>query len=96
MVGHMIITPLSNFHLVLRDDTPEKTEGGIILTPTATQEKPNQGVVVRSASDLEPFELEGKRVIFSKKALREGVIEKDGKEYVLVNHTHLLAIIEEG
>jgi chaperonin GroES len=75
----------------------ETTAGGIVL-PEQVKEKPNQGKIVavgkgryHNNTFIPPEVKEGDMVIYSKFAGTE--IKKDGKEYLILNESDILAVI---
>jgi chaperonin GroES len=96
----MKIKPLHDRILVERLSEEEKTKGGIIIPDTA-KEKPIQGKVVavgngKKTEDgkLIPLDVkEGDIVLFSKYAGNE--IKVDGKEYLIMQESEILGIIEK-
>ncbi len=79
--------------LVQPDGTEdEKTPGGIIIPDTA-KEKPQKGTVVAIGTDEELKDLikEGDKIVFGKYTGDE--IEFDGKKYLVVQRSDILAII---
>lgn len=82
----------------LRDD--EKTKAGIILPETASKERPEKGEVVavgpgRRMENGEIFPTSvkvGDKVIFKKYSPDE--IKIDGKEFLLVSESDILAILK--
>ncbi|MCX7945069.1 MAG: co-chaperone GroES [Deltaproteobacteria bacterium] len=96
----MKIRPLHDRVLVKRLSEEEKTKGGIIIPDTA-KEKPIQGKVVavgngKKTDDgkLIPVDVkEGDTVLFSKYAGNE--IKIDGEEYLILQESEILGIIEK-
>ncbi len=94
------LKPLNDRIIVAKAEAEEKTEGGIYL-PSASQEKPLEGVVIavgpgamsekgeRQAMQLK----EGDRVLYSKYSGTE--IKTGGKELLILAEKDVLAIIEE-
>jgi len=70
----------------------EKTPGGIIIPDTA-REKPQKGTVVAIGTDEELKDLikKGDKIVFGKYTGDE--IEFDGKKYLVVQRSDILAII---
>ena len=91
----VLVEPLSE------EETHGKTKGGIIIPETVNKERPEEGRVVAvgegKVSDegvLVPLKVKkGDRIIFSKYGPDE--IKIDGKEYLIVSESNILAIIEE-
>lgn len=95
----MMVKPLQDRILVLRQEGEQKTAGGIIIPDTA-KEKPLEGKVVavgpgkidkdgkRISVELKP----GDRILFSRYAGTE--IKIDGVEHLMMREDDILAIIE--
>lgn len=96
----MGVKPLQDKVLVKRIDTPETTEGGIII-PDTSGDKPLEGVVtavgpgkVNPNGSVTPLEVKkGDSVLFAMYAGSE--ITLDGKDHIILNESDILAIIEE-
>ena len=71
----------------------ERTRGGIILPDTA-QEKSQEGEVVAVGDDENIKVKPGDRVLYAKYSGTE--VKIDGVEYIIVNRSDLLAVIEGG
>jgi chaperonin GroES len=86
--------PLAGKVLVEPQAAETKTASGIIIPDTA-QEKPSQGTIVAvgSSKDGEKMEVEvGNVVLYSKYGGTE--INLDGKDYLIMNQTDILLIVE--
>jgi len=96
----MPIKPLDDRIVIERTEAEEKTPGGIVLPDTA-KEKPQKGRVVAvgegrllESGKRAPISVKkGDSVLFGKYGGTE--ITVDGKEYLIVKETDLLAKIEE-
>jgi len=96
----MKIRPLSDKVLVERVEAEAKTAGGIVLPDTA-KEKPQKGriVAVGEGKLLEdgtrkPVQVKkGDLVLFTSYAGTE--IKVDGKEYLIMDETDIMAVIEK-
>lgn len=96
----MGVKPLQDKVLVKRIETPETTEGGIII-PDASGDKPLEGVVaavgpgkVNPNGSVTPLEVKkGDSVLFAMYAGSE--ITLDGKEHIILTESDILAIIQE-
>ncbi len=96
----MKIRPLSDKVLVERVEAEAKTAGGIVLPDTA-KEKPQKGKIVavgegklledgtRKAVQVKKGDL----VLFTSYAGTE--IKVDGKEYLIMDETDIMAVIEK-
>ena len=95
----MTIKPLSNRVVLKNLEAEETIKGGIILTASA-QEKPQVAEViavgngeVNQEGKLIPMTVKvGDKVIISKYSGTE--VKLDGKEYVIVKETDILAIVD--
>ncbi len=93
------IKPLADRVLIEAADEKEEKVGSIYIPDTA-KEKPNEGVVVEVGSgkitdDGKLIELQvckGQKVLYGKYSGTE--IKSDGKEYLIVRESDILAIIE--
>ncbi|HOK21680.1 MAG TPA: co-chaperone GroES [Bacteroidales bacterium] len=89
----MKIKPLADRVVIEPAPAEEKTAGGIIIPDTA-KEKPLKGTVVAVGNGKkdEPMTVKvGDQVLYSKYAGTEITI--DGKEYLIVRESDILAII---
>ena len=96
----MKIRPLADKVLVQRLGAENKTAGGIVLPDTA-KEKPQRGKVI-SAGDGKVLDdgtvqkmqvKKGDTVLFTSYAGTE--IKMDGKEYLIMSESDILAVIEK-
>ncbi len=93
------IRPLGDKVLIKRMEAEERTAGGIVLPDTA-KEKPKRGIVqaVGDGKLLDSGErsklqvAKGNQVIFSSYAGTE--IKVDGDEYLLIDESEILAIVD--
>lgn len=94
MGDRVVIEPLSE------EQKAGKTKSGIIIPDTVDKERPEQGIVVavgegKINEDGERIPLsvkKGQKVLFSKYGPDE--IKIDGKEYLIVSESNILAIYE--
>ena len=94
----MGVRPLHDKVLVKRIETPETTEGGIII-PDTSSDKPLEGVVeavgpgrVNPDGSVTPLEVKkGDSVLFAMYAGSEITLE--GKEHIILNENDILAVI---
>jgi chaperonin GroES len=87
------IKPLGDRVVVEPAPAEEKTESGIIIPDTA-KEKPQQGTVVAVPDNDKDNNIKvktGDRVLYGKYAGTE--ITLDGKDYLILNQSDILAII---
>ena len=97
--GKLKIRPLGEKVMIKRLEAEEKTRGGIVL-PDAAKEKPQKGTVmaVGDGKQLDDgsraaFQVKvGDRVLFGSYAGTE--IKVEGQEYVLMDESDILAILE--
>lgn len=94
----MNIRPLGNRIVIEKVEAEEKTASGIVL-PQSAQEQP-QFAVVRAVGDefennekLKGMIKIGDKVLYGKFAGTE--VKVDGKEYIIVRYTDVLAVVEE-
>jgi len=96
----MKLKPL-NSHVVIKASSREDiTKSGIVLPDVAGKEKPGQGEVVavgpgklnEAGQTVDMTVKIGDKVVFKKYSPDE--IKIDGEEYLLVNESDILAIIE--
>jgi len=93
------IRPLGEKVLISRLEAEEKTKGGIVLPDTA-KEKPQKGTILavgdgkllKDGKRAKPQVAKGDKVIFASYAGTE--IKVDGKEYVLMDESEILAILD--
>ena len=93
-----MIKPLGDRVVVEPTEQQEKTESGIILPDTA-QEKPQQGLVVAagpgkisdSGNLVDMTVKKGDKVLYGKYSGSE--VTFDGKEYVIMRESDILAIL---
>ena len=96
----MKIRPLGDKVLVKRVEAEAKTAGGIVLPDTA-QEKPQRGRVVNvgegkmleNGTRKEVQVKKGDLVLFTSYAGTE--IKIDGKEYLIMDESDIMAVIEK-
>lgn len=95
----MNFRPLHDRVLVQRIEQDEKSKGGIIIPETA-KEKPQEGRVVATGSgsrddngNVVPLDVsDGDHILFNKWSGNE--ITVDGEEYLVMNESDILGIIE--
>ena len=96
----MKIKPLSDKVLVQRLEAENKTVGGIVLPDTA-KEKPQRGKIIATGKGkvLDDGKLrkmsvkKGDTVLFTSYAGTE--IKMDGKDYLIMDESDIMAIIEK-
>ncbi len=92
------LKPLRDKVVVERSEAEEKTAGGIVLPDTA-KDKPKQGTVVAAGpgrvldnGEVKALEVKkGDKVLFGGFAGSE--VKIDGKEYLILNESEILAIV---
>jgi len=95
----MKIRPLGDKVIVQRLEAEAKTAGGIVL-PDSAKEKPKRGKVISvgdgkqldNGSRAEMSLKTGQEVLFTSYAGTE--VKIDGKEYIIMDESDILAIIE--
>ncbi len=85
------IQPLGENILIAPQTQERQTQGGILLPETATEEKPQQGVVVAVGNDQDIAVTPKQTVIYKRYAGTEIVV--DGQEYIIVSKDDILATI---
>jgi len=80
-----MLTPLNDRVIIKRNETEEKSAGGIVL-PGSEQEKPTTGIIIATASDAVSI---GDTVIFGKYAGSE--ITMNGEKVLIVKFEELIA-----
>ncbi|HFB68015.1 MAG TPA: co-chaperone GroES [Calditrichae bacterium] len=90
----MKVQPIDDRLLIEPVEETEERVGNIIIPDTA-KEKPRMGTVVAVGTDEDIKEIfkEGDRVLFAKYAGEE--IKLDGKEYLIVQRSDVLAIVRD-
>ena len=91
----MNIQPLSDRVLIEAAPAEERTIGGIII-PDSAKEKPLKGTVIATGNGSKEEEMivkKGDTVLYGKYAGTE--IEFDGKKYLMMRQSDILAIITE-
>ena len=94
----MKFRPLHDRVLVQREDSEEKTAGGIIIPDTA-KEKPMQGKIVAVGSGtrdengkITPLDVkEGDKILFGKWSGTE--IKLDGTDYLIMKESDIMGIL---
>ncbi len=94
------VKPMGGRILVLPIEEEEKTESGLIIPDTAEKEKPQQGEVVALGTGKVTEEgkkvdfqvKKGDKILFKKYAPDE--IEIGGVEYLVVDESDILAVVE--
>ena len=87
----MIIKPLGKRVLIKQVEQEEVTKSGIVLTGTASKEKPITGEVIAVGKDVEDVKA-GDKVIFEKYT---GTEVKDGDDsFLILDIDNVLAITE--
>lgn len=94
------LKPMNDKVLIQKEDAREQSEGGIYL-PTASQEKPTEGLIVAAGpgvlnekGERKPLQVKaGDKVLYSKYSGTE--IKIEGKEYIIVSEKDILAVVEE-
>lgn len=99
MEKNIKIQPIGNRVLVKPDEIEERTSGGLVLPPSASEEqRPETGTVVKLGKgkiDGKEISFEvsvGNRVYFKKYSPDEILI--DGDKYLLLNEEDILAIVK--
>ena len=86
------VVPLGDNVLIKPIKTGEKTESGIYLPETASQEKPQEGKVL-AVGDSDKIKVKkGQTIIYSRYSGTEVTI--DGEEHLIVKSGDILAVVE--
>jgi chaperonin GroES len=86
----MNVKPLEDRVVVKPMDAEQKTAGGIII-PDNAKEKPQKGEVNDKGQKIEMTLKKGDKILYGKYSGSE--ITVDGKEYLIVRESDVLAII---
>ncbi len=94
----MKIQPLNDIVLVLREEKPKRTKGGLII-PDSNKEKPQMGKVVavgtgklnKNGNRIPPLVKVGDRILFSSYAGTE--IKLDNVDHIFMKEDEILAIL---
>ena len=95
----MRLVPVGDNVIVKREDSEDRTAGGIVL-PDSAQEKPARGRILAvgdgetlsNGSRAEPCVAEGDRVLFGRYAGTE--VEIDGEPLLILREREILAVFE--
>jgi chaperonin GroES len=95
----MNIRPLADKVIIQRTEAESKTAGGIVL-PDSAKEKPKRGKVIAVGEgkildngSRAPMNVKkGQEVLFTSYAGTE--VKMDGKEYLIMDESEIIAIIE--
>jgi len=95
----MELKPLGDRVLVKRDDTEQKTAGGIFIPDTASQDKPQRGVVIAAGPGAlkddgkrTPLEVKkGDKILFGKYSGTD--VKIDDEDFLILNENDILAKI---
>lgn len=93
------LLPLGDRLVVQREESEERTSGGILL-PDSAKDKPTRGRVISvgdgrmlDSGSRAPLQVKaGDRVLFTSYAGEQ--IEVDGEEYLLMSESEVLAVLE--
>ncbi len=99
----MKVRPIDERVLLQVEETEERKVGGIIIPDTATKERPQIGKVIAVGDDVVSKEIDkkalsqilkvGDKVLFSKYGGTE--VKVDDEEFLLVNRSDILGVIED-
>ncbi|MDD5083369.1 MAG: co-chaperone GroES [Candidatus Moranbacteria bacterium] len=85
------VKPLGKNILVLPQQAEKKTDTGIFLPDTATQERPQQGKVIAVGESDKITVKPGQTVIYTRYGGTE--VKIDDQEYLIVKNEDVLAVI---
>ena len=86
------VKPLGDNVLVKPEKADKKTQSGIFLPESASEERPQQGKVVEIGESKDIKVKKNQKVIFKRYSGTEVKIE--GEEYLIVKNEDVLAIVE--
>lgn len=87
-----IIKPLGENILIKLEKQDKKTNSGIILPESASEEKPQEGRVIAIGDSKEIKVKKNQKVIFNRYGGTEVKINKE--EYLIVKNEDILAVVE--
>ncbi len=85
------VQPLGDNVLIEPQESKKKTEGGIYLPDTGSEETPQEGKVIAAGDHKNIKVKKGQEVIYRKYAGTD--IKIDGRKYILVKNEDILAVI---
>jgi chaperonin GroES len=86
------VKPLGENVLIKPVKSDKKTEAGIYLPETATQERPQEGIVITTGDGKDMKIKKNQKVIFNRYGGTEIKIAEE--EYLIVKNEDILAIVE--
>jgi len=86
------VKPLGDNVLIQPEKANKKTESGIFLPESASEERPQQGKVIEIGESEEIKVKKNQKVIFKRYSGTEVKIE--GEEFLIVKNEDVLAIVE--
>lgn len=86
------VKPLADNVLIKPEKADKKTESGIFLPESASEERPQQGKVVEIGEDKNIKIKKNQKVIFKRYSGTE--VKIDGEEYLIVKNEDILAVVE--
>ena len=87
MNNEIVLKPFFNRLFVKRDETNDKTAGGLII-PETDKERPNKGIVIAAGPDCK-FSYTGQRIVFGQ---HQGVdVVVDGVNYTILREEDIYA-----
>jgi chaperonin GroES len=87
-----IINPLGENVLIKVEKQDKKTNSGIILPESASEEKPQEGIVVAIGDSKEIKVKKNQKVIFNRYGGTELKVNKE--DYLIIKNEDILAIIK--
>lgn len=87
-----IVKPLGENVLVKPEKAEKKTDTGIYLPETTSEEKPQQGKVMAVGTSKEIKVKKNQKIIYSRYSGTE--IKIDNEDYLIVKNEDILAIVE--
>lgn len=86
------IKPLGNNVLVQPEKADKKTDTGIFLPESASEERPQQGRIVEIGDGKEIQVKKNQKVIFNRYSGTE--VKVEGEEYLIVKNEDILAVVQ--
>lgn len=87
-----VVKPLGENILVRPEKAEKKTDFGIFLPETSSEEKPQEGKVVAIGTSKEIKVKKNQKVIFNRYSGTE--IKIDNEDYLIVKNEDILAVVE--
>ncbi len=89
------IRPIGDYVLVEQKKVEKKTETGLYLPDSASQERAKQGKVVAIGEGKKVLVKKGETIIYKGYYGEDDIIKEGKKEYLLVKAEDVIAVVEE-